>query len=107
MKMSEKISEKKEFKGEKGVVLVGNKPLMKYVSAVVMQFNSDNLKKVAIRSRGKFISKAVDVAEVVRKKFLKEKNLKVKEISIDSESFESKEGKTLSVSTMNIVLECS
>lgn len=91
---------------EKGVVFVGNKPLMKYVTAVIMQFNVENLKKVSIKSRGKFISKAVDVEEIVRKKFLKEKNLMLSEVKIDSEQFESKEGKPLTVSTVTIVLEC-
>ncbi len=91
---------------EKGVIFVGNKPLMKYVTAVIMQFNVENLKKVTIKSRGKFISKAVDVEEIVRKKFLKEKNLKLSEVKIDSEEFKNKEGKPLTVSTLIIVLEC-
>lgn len=90
---------------EKGVVFVGNKPLMKYVTAVIMQFNTENLKKVSIKSRGKFISKAIDVEEIVRKKFLKEKNLKLSEVTIDSEEFTSKEGKPLTVSTLTISLE--
>lgn len=97
-------SREKNF--EKGIIFVGNKPLMRYVTAVIMQFNSENLKKVSIKSRGKFISKAVDVAEIVRKKFLKEKNLKMSSIDIDSEQFTNKDGKTLSVSNLTIVLEC-
>jgi DNA-binding protein len=91
---------------EPGLIFVGNKPLMKYVTAVIMQFNSENLKKVTIKSRGKFISKAVDVEEIVRKKFLKEKNLNLSEISVDSEQFISKEGKPLTVSNLTLVLEC-
>ncbi|MEM4181915.1 MAG: DNA-binding protein Alba [Candidatus Pacearchaeota archaeon] len=99
-----KTQEVKEKQIEKGVVLVGSKPLMKYVSAVVLQFNTENLKQVTIRSRGKFISKAVDVAEVVRNKFLKDKNLKSK-VSIGTENFTDKAGKQLSISTIEIVLE--
>jgi DNA-binding protein len=91
---------------EKGIVFVGNKPLMKYVHAVVMQFSVENLKKVTIKSRGKFISKAVDVEEVVRKKFLKEKELKLGEFKVDSEQFTSKEGKLLTISTLSLSLEC-
>jgi archaea-specific DNA-binding protein len=99
------MNDKTEKVYEKGVVFVGNKPLMKYVTAVIMQFNAENLKKVTIKSRGKFISKAVDVEEIVRKKFLKEKNLKLSEIKIDSEEFVNKEGKPLTVSTLMLVLE--
>ena len=100
-----KMSEQTEKVYEKGVVFVGNKPLMKYVTAVIMQFNSESLSKVTIKSRGKFISKAIDVEEIVRKKFLKEKNLKIGEISIGSEEFSNKEGKKLTVSTLAISLE--
>ncbi|MEM4719525.1 MAG: DNA-binding protein Alba [Candidatus Pacearchaeota archaeon] len=97
----EQQTEKKEI--EKGLVLVGNKPIMKYVSAAVLQFNSENLKKVTIRSRGKFISKAVDVAEIVKNKFLKDKNLK-SNVNIGTENFTDKNGKQLSISTIEIIL---
>ena len=99
--MSNENSENKD----KGIVCIGNKPLMKYVTAVVVQFNSQNLKKVTIMARGKFISKAVDVAEIVRKKFLKEKNIQIQEIKMDSEDFIGKENKPLTVSTLTIILE--
>jgi archaea-specific DNA-binding protein len=89
----------------KGVVFVGSKPLMKYVTAVIMQFNTENLTKVSIKSRGKFISKAIDVEEIVRKKFLKEKNLSLTDVIINSEEFTNKEGKPLTVSTLSLTLE--
>ncbi len=100
------MTEKMDKVYEKGIVFVGNKPLMKYVTAVIMQFNSEDSKKVTIKSRGKFISKAIDVEEIVRKKFLKEKKLDLSEVKIDSEEFKNKEGKPLTVSTMSLVLEC-
>ena len=86
-------------------IFIGGKPFMNYVTSVIMQFNTKNAEEVIISSRGKFISKAVDVAEVARKKFLKDLNLSIKEIKIDSQEFQSKEGKTISVSTMDIVLK--
>jgi len=52
-----------------GVVYVGNKPSMSYVLATVLQFNS-GCDVVAIKARGRAISKAVDVAEITRQKFL-------------------------------------
>jgi DNA-binding protein len=95
--------EKKE-KTNDNVVFIGNKPFMNYVTGVVMQFTSQNQKEVVIKARGKFISRAVDVAEVITKRFLKDQGVVVKNIKIDSEEFENKEGKKVNVSTIDIVL---
>jgi archaea-specific DNA-binding protein len=84
-------------------VLVGGKPFMNYVTGVVMQFTTQNAKEVAIKARGKFISRAVDIAEVATKRFL-EGTVSIKEIKIDSEEFENKEGKQVRVSTIEIFL---
>jgi len=90
--------------GEDYTIYVGGKPFMNYVTAVVMQFTTYGAKKVLIKSRGKFISRAVDVAEVVRSRFLKDQ-IKVGEILIGSEEFENNEGKKVKVSTLDINLE--
>ena len=50
------------------------------------------------------MSKAVDVAEVATKRFLKDQSISVKDIKIDSEEFTNKEGKKVNVSTLDIVL---
>jgi len=84
---------------------IGGKPFMNYVTGVVMQFTTKGAKEVTIKARGKFISRAVDVAEVSTKRFLKEHGVTVKEIKINSEEFENKEGKKVNVSTMDIVLQ--
>ena len=94
---------KREGKDE-NVVYISDKPFMNYVTGVVMQFTTKNSKEVVVKARGKFISRAVDVAEVVKKKFLKEQNLKTKDIKIDSEEFTNKEGKKVNVSTIEITL---
>ena len=73
-------------------VFIGNKPFMNYVTGVVMQFTTQGASEVIIKSRGKFISRAVDVAEVAAKRFL-EGNVLVKNITINSEEFDNKEGK--------------
>jgi len=85
-------------------IFIGGKPFMNYVNGVIVQFNMDDVSEVTIKSRGKFISKAVDVAEVTRKKFLIDKNLTIKNILIGSKEFENKEGKIVNVSTLEIVL---
>ncbi|MEK6919247.1 MAG: DNA-binding protein Alba [Nanoarchaeota archaeon] len=87
------------------VIFIGDKPFMNYVTGVVMQMNNKENKEVIIKARGKFISRAVDVAEVSRKKFLVETKTKVSKIDIDSEEFENKEGKKVNVSTIEITLK--
>lgn len=89
------------YKSEDNTISIGSKPFMNYVNAVVIQFETQ--KEVKLISRGKFISKCVDVAEVAVKKFLK--NIKVSDIKIDSQEFENKEGKKITVSTMDIILK--
>jgi len=84
------------------IVFIGSKPLVNYIKSVIMQFNKRNVQEVVVKSRGKFISKAVDVAEV-SKRVLEKKGVKVKNIAISSDSFE-KEGKRTNVSTMDIIL---
>ena len=54
------------------IIFIGNKPFMNYVTAVVMQFTSQRSNEVVVKARGKFISRAVDVAEVAAKRFLKD-----------------------------------
>ncbi len=94
----------KKITKDDNVVYIGTKPFMNYVTSVVMQFTTKERNEVTIKARGKFISRAVDIAEVVKKKFLKEQKIKIKDIKIDSEEFENKEGKKVSVSTIEIIL---
>ena len=89
---------------DSNVVFVGSKPFMNYVTGVVMQFTTQNSKEVIVKARGKFISRAVDIAEVATKRFL-EGSSTVGDIKIDSEDFENKEGKKVRVSTVEITLK--
>ncbi len=95
---------KTRSKADEHTIFIGNKPFMNYVTGVVMQFTTQNAKEVAVKARGKFISRAVDVAEVARKRFLKEHGIEVKGIAIDSEEFEDKDNKKVKVSTIEIIL---
>ena len=90
-------------KTDEHTVFIGNKPFMNYVTGVVMQFTTQNAGEVTIKARGKFISRAVDIAEVAAKRFL-ENRVSIKDIKVDSEEFENKEGKTVRVSTIEILL---
>ncbi|HDD36420.1 MAG TPA: DNA-binding protein Alba [Archaeoglobus veneficus] len=81
-------------------VFVGNKPVMNYVLAVLTQFNS-GATEVAIKARGRAISRAVDVAEIVRKRFLPD--VDVKDIKISTEKVEREQGEA-NISAIEIVL---
>ena len=99
---SEKKTETSEAQDDH-VVFVGDKPFMNYVTGVVMQFTTQNAKESTVKARGKFISKAVDIAEVATKRFL-EGEVNIKNISINSEEFKNKEGKDVRVSTIELTL---
>ena len=91
----------KETKKLDNVVFVGKKPTMSYVLAVMTQF-SDGVNEVHVRARGRSISSAVDVAEAVRNKFIKElKN----EVSINTEEIIDERNNKLNISTINITLK--
>ena len=86
------------------VIYIGPKNFMNYVTAVVMQFTTKEADEVIVKSRGKFISRAVDVVEVATKRFLDNK-VEVSDIKIGSEEFENRDGKKVRVSTMDVVLK--
>ena len=69
-------------------VYVGKKPLMAYVLAAVMQINTES-REVIIKARGQAISRAVDVAEILRNKFVR--NAKVRDIRISTETLARKD----------------
>ncbi|MBS3118848.1 DNA-binding protein Alba [Candidatus Woesearchaeota archaeon] len=84
-------------------IFIGGKPFMNYITGVVMQFTTRGTSEVVIKARGKFISRAVDVAEVARRRFL-EDQVFVKEIKIGSEGFKNNEGRDVTVSNIEITL---
>ena len=77
---------------------------MNYITAVVMQFTIKGASSVIVKSRGKFISRAVDVVEYAKNRFLKDQVV-VKDIKIGSEEFTNQEGRLVRVSTLEITLE--
>lgn len=85
---------------KENTVFVGNKPVMNYVLAVVTQFNN-GASEVAIKARGKAISRAVDTAEIALNRFLE--GVSKKDIVISTEMIDTDSGKT-NVSSIEIVL---
>ncbi|MBW2970008.1 DNA-binding protein Alba [Candidatus Woesearchaeota archaeon] len=88
---------------EDNSIFIGNKPFMNYVTGVVMQFTTNQAPEVIIKARGKFISRAVDVAEVATKRFL-DRSVAIGDIRVNSEEFTNREGRQVRVSTIEISL---
>ncbi len=86
---------------DNAVIFIGDKPVMNYVLAVMTQFNKP-VSSVTLKARGRAISRAVDAAEITRNRFMH--NLQVEGITIGTETVPNEEGKTVNVSSMEIVL---
>lgn len=83
-------------------ILIGKKPIMAYTTTVMMHFQSGS-PILTVKARGRSISTAVDVVEVVRRRFFAGK-LAVREISIGTQVLG--EGADIrNVSTIEIKLE--
>jgi DNA-binding protein len=82
-------------------IFIGRKPTMSYVLAVITSFNSSDTKEVTLKARGQAITTAVDVAEIVSNRFMK--NLEVNGITIGTEEVQGERG-TRNVSTIEIKL---
>ncbi|HLD05631.1 MAG TPA: DNA-binding protein Alba [Candidatus Nanoarchaeia archaeon] len=89
---------------EDNAIFIGGKPFMNYVSSVVVQFTTKGADEIIIKARGKFISRAVDVAEVSTKRFLKDQ-IELKDIKINSEGFKNEQGQDIRVSTIEIIMK--
>lgn len=86
---------------EENIVYIGNKPVMNYVLAVVTQMNS-GVTEVILKARGRAISRAVDVAEIVRNRFISD--VEVQNIDISTEEIVGNEGTSSNVSAIEIRL---
>jgi len=82
-------------------VYIGKKGVMSYVLAVVTQFNS-GASEVCIRARGKAISRAVDVEQIVRNRFMPD--VKLSGISTMTEELANEDGTKSKVSAIEIRL---
>jgi DNA-binding protein len=86
----------------KDVVYVGSKPQMSYVLAVITQFNEKDVQEVVLKARGRAISRTVDVAEIVKNKFMPE--VKIENIITSTEQVSREDGTNSNVSAIEITL---
>lgn len=88
------------MKENDNIVFIGKKGIMSYVLAVITQFNMGQ-SDVIIKARGRAISRAVDVAEIVRQRFVTD--AQTKDIKISTEELEGEKG-PLKVSAIEITM---
>ena len=86
---------------DENIIFIGKKPLMSYVLAALRQINGDE-RTVVIKARGKAISRAVDVAEILRHQFVP--TACVDSIEISTERLTSDEGRESNVSSIEIFM---
>ena len=88
---------------ESNSVLIGRKPVMNYVLACITLFHG-GANEIVVKARGRAISRAVDVVEVVRRRFLPD--VKVDKIGIGTQQLAPFEegGSPTNVSTIEITL---
>ena len=84
---------------EEDAVYIGKRPTMNYVMATMMILNKGA--ECTVKARGRAISRAVDVAEITRNRFLQ--GMVVESITIGTEAVQGERGVT-NVSTIEIVL---
>ncbi len=89
---------------ESNSVLVGTKPVINYVLACITLFHG-GAKEVKVKARGRSISRAIDVVEVVRRRFLPE--VKVRSVGIGTDQLVPREASSSlsNVSTIEITLQ--
>ena len=84
---------------ERNIIFVGTKPIMTYVSATLTQLSTRP--SVTIKARGKRITQAVDVSQMIMKR-MDSVGYEISDVRISSDSLTSQDGKQRNVSTMEI-----
>ncbi len=95
-------NEKVKTMDDENTVFIGSKETMNYVMATMEQFNRGS-DEIVIKARGRAISKAVDVAEITKNRFLE--TAEIIDIITDTEELEDEGGGTTNVSSIEITME--
>jgi DNA-binding protein len=81
------------------VIYIGTKPIMSYVAATLTQLST--LPMVTIKARGKRITQAVDVSQMIVKR-MDTVGYEISDVRISSDSLLSQDGKKRNVSTLEL-----
>jgi DNA-binding protein len=83
-------------------VFIGRKPIMNYVLACMTLFQGGS-SDVCIKARGMAVSRAIDVAEIIRRRFVTD--VTVKDVKIGTEQLlDRNRGIPSNVSTIEVIL---
>ena len=85
---------------DENAVFVGRRPTMNYVMAAMMVLNKGV--ECTVKARGRAISHAVDVCEILKNRFLK--GIEYKDIRLSTEQLEGENKQSNNVSSIEIVL---
>ncbi len=85
----------------RNLVIMGIKPIMNYVVACLTLFNEGS-ETVLIRARGKHISKAVDMVQLLRRIFLKD--AVIKDVRVGTDILTRDDGREAKISIIEITL---
>jgi DNA-binding protein len=88
-------------RSEPNVIYIGKKDVMAYVLSAVLQLSQSQF--VVIKARGRAISKAVDVSQVLINRFGEGKFF-VQEVKLATEVLQGTEGISRNVSTIDVVV---
>jgi len=88
---------------ESNSVLIGRKPVMNYVLACITLFHG-GANEINVKARGRAISRAVDVVEVTRRRFMPDVKIKKIDIGTDQLAPFEEGGSPTNVSTIEITL---
>lgn len=84
-----------------GLILVGSKPAIKYVTACITLFNR-GANTVVLRARGRSINNCVETFQLLRKGFLKD--VKISDVKIGSEVCKTADGKRRLISYIELYI---
>ena len=94
------MAKKEREAGQENAVFVGRRPTMNYVMAVMMILNKGE--DCTVKARGRAISHAVDICEILKNRFLK--GTTYKEIRISTEQLKGEDDRENNVSSIEIVV---
>jgi DNA-binding protein Alba len=88
-------------RADDNTVFVGQKPPMSYVLAALTQF-TNGAKEISVKARGRITSKAIDVVQILKNRYLSD--VQIKEVRIGTEELTGEDGRISRVSTIEIYL---
>ena len=95
----QKSIESNQTTKSENMIYIGTKPIMTYVTAALTRLSS--LSIVTIKARGKRITQAIDVSQMIVKR-MNEVGFVIEDVRILSDSLVSRDGQKRSVSTIEI-----